>query len=159
MKYFAYGSNMNYEQMKKRCPDSRFLKRAYIEDYQFIYDGTSTIWHNPVGNIIPNKGKIVWGGLFEINKKDLVTLDKYENYPESYHRKIFEAVDDNGRILKAIVYFRSDQVQGIPTQKYQEIVVQGAHNCKLPKEYIENLIKIPARCYSSQGRKRIGKAV
>src|SRR4030095_3388653 len=33
--YFAYGSNMNWEQMQRRCPSTRFVCVASLKDYRF----------------------------------------------------------------------------------------------------------------------------
>ena len=56
--YFAYGSNMNHKQMKSRCPDSHFLKRAYLEGYKFAYDGYSKTRNGAVANIIETGKKM-----------------------------------------------------------------------------------------------------
>ena len=33
MLYFAYGSNLNHFQMKRRCKDSKFLKKINLKDF------------------------------------------------------------------------------------------------------------------------------
>lgn len=145
MKYFAYGSNMNFEQMRKRCPDSKFLKRVYLEDYRFIYD-KGCDWWRTCGNIVKSKGSIVWGGLFEISDNDLKNLDEYEKYAKGlYDRKIFGVNDGYGKILKAVSYFRGTEVEAVPCEEYQNVVLEGAKDCGLPEEYIENQIKTPAK--------------
>jgi hypothetical protein len=35
--YFAYGSNMNWEQMKTRCPSARFVAVALLPDYKLAF--------------------------------------------------------------------------------------------------------------------------
>ena len=45
MYYFAYGSNLNYKQMNCRCPDNKYIARAYLDNYKFVYvtgDGSLT---------------------------------------------------------------------------------------------------------------------
>ena len=37
MLYFAYGSNLNHFQMKRRCKDSRFLKKIVLKDYRLTF--------------------------------------------------------------------------------------------------------------------------
>ncbi|MDO8507695.1 MAG: gamma-glutamylcyclotransferase family protein [bacterium] len=139
MKYFAYGSNMNFKQMDDRCPDAKFLKKVYLEDYRFIYD-KGCDWWRTCGNITESKGDIVWGGLFEISDNDLKNLDEYEQYDKGlYDRKIFELKDEEGELTKAISYFRETEVEAVPCEEYQNIVVQGAKDCGLPEEYISFL--------------------
>ena len=33
MFYFAYGSNLNRAQMRRRCKDSKFIKRINLKNY------------------------------------------------------------------------------------------------------------------------------
>ena len=37
MLYFAYGSNLNHFQMKRRCKDSVFLKKYELKGYKLTY--------------------------------------------------------------------------------------------------------------------------
>jgi len=140
MYYFAYGSNMNHQQMKKRCPSSRFVKRAFLEGYKFVYDGYSKTRNGAVANIIETgkKEDIVWGGLFEINEDNLSALDCYEGYPKSYDRKEVKVKDDEGNHYTTIVYFRTAQPKSKPSENYRNLVIQGAKDCDLPEWYIQN---------------------
>lgn len=57
--------------MKERCPNSKFLKRAFIVGYKFVYDSYSEKRKGAVGNIIESKGDIVWSGFFEVDDECL----------------------------------------------------------------------------------------
>ena len=37
MLYFAYGSNLNHFQMKKRCKDSKYIKKFEIKDFRLTF--------------------------------------------------------------------------------------------------------------------------
>ena len=37
MLYFAYGSNLNHFQMKRRCKDSTFIKKYELKDYRLTF--------------------------------------------------------------------------------------------------------------------------
>lgn len=50
--YFAYGSNMDINQMKDRCPDAEFMNVAYLKGYRFVYDGYSKKRRGAVANIV-----------------------------------------------------------------------------------------------------------
>ena len=39
MLYFAYGSNLHHQQMKRRCKDSRFIKKIILKDYTLTFRG------------------------------------------------------------------------------------------------------------------------
>ncbi|MGC8776072.1 MAG: gamma-glutamylcyclotransferase family protein [Minisyncoccia bacterium] len=138
MYYFAYGSNMNHKQMAERCKNAKFICRAYLKDYQFIYDGYSKKWKGAVGNIIKRKGSKVWGGIFEINDEDLKTLDKYEGSPSVYGKQIVVVKDDNNKEYELFVYLKNMLNIGKPSENYKNVVIQGAKDCNLPDDYIKN---------------------
>ena len=35
--YFAYGSNLHHDQMKKRCPECRYIKKIILKNYQLTF--------------------------------------------------------------------------------------------------------------------------
>ena len=129
---------MNHKQMQQRCPGCKFIKRVLLQDYKFIYDGYSAIRKGAVANIIENRGGIVWGSIFEISEEHLKALDSFEGYPEYYDKKIIQVKDENSNSYDAWVYFRNGQKQGQPSEEYHKVVIQGAKDCNLPKEYIKN---------------------
>ena len=59
--YFAYGSNMNLNQMAFRCPDSEVVDTVRLEGYRlaFCMNGGG----NGVATILPEKGSCVDGVL------------------------------------------------------------------------------------------------
>lgn len=127
--------------MNCRCPDNKFIKRVYLDNYKFVYDGYSSNWGGAVANILKSADNIVWGGLYEISKLDLANLDRREGYPDSYDRKELKVEDDHGNIYKAITYFRIEEKVGMPSNKYRKTVVNGAKDCDLPDDYVKkNLI-------------------
>lgn len=141
MYYFAYGSNLNHKQMNCRCPDNKFIKRVYLDNYKFVYDGYSSTWGGAVANILELANSIVWGGLYEISKSDLANLDRCEGYPDSYDIKELKVEGDQGNIYKAITYLRIGEKIGIPSYKYKKIITDGAKDCDLPDDYVKkNLI-------------------
>ena len=52
--YFAYGSNMNLDQMGFRCPHARVAGTVCLEDYRLAFCGMSA--GNGVATIFPEKG-------------------------------------------------------------------------------------------------------
>jgi gamma-glutamylcyclotransferase (GGCT)/AIG2-like uncharacterized protein YtfP len=123
--------------MNCRCQDNKFIKKVYLDNYKFVYDGYSNEWKGAVANILKSADSIVWGGLYEISKSDLDNLDKYEGFPDSYDRKELKVEDDHGNIYKAITYFRTGEKIGIPSNKYKKIVIDGAKDCNLPDSYVK----------------------
>ncbi len=139
--YFAYGSNMSHNQIRKRCPGSRFIKKAYLEKFEFVYDGYSKSRNGAVANIVHSEKYVVWGGLFEITEEDLAKLDSCEGYPISYDRKKIDVRDDEANSYNATVYFRKGEIIGTPHHDYRDIILEGAKDCDLPVDYMNDFLE------------------
>ena len=84
MLYFAYGSNLNHFQMKRRCKDSIFLKKINLNDFRLTFRSRYR-----AADIELKKNSIVPGGLYEISKRDEKKLDVYEDFPFLYKKHYF----------------------------------------------------------------------
>ena len=62
MLYFAYGSNLNHFQMKRRCKDSVFLRKINLSNFRLTFRSKYR-----AADIEPKKNSIVPGALFKIN--------------------------------------------------------------------------------------------
>lgn len=83
MKYYlAYGSNLNVEQMKYRCPDAKPAAVTKIPNYHLLFRrGFLTIEPQPESSV----PVVVW----KISDRDEKSLDRYEGYPKFYRKEIF----------------------------------------------------------------------
>ena len=98
MKYFAYGSNMNLEQMAVRCPGARLIGTGLLHGYRLEFNRHATIVPtNDPGVTVP---VAVW----EITAQHEDRLDSYEGYPR-YYRKLSCTVDlAEGEQIQGMVY-------------------------------------------------------
>ena len=65
MLYFAYGSNLNHFQMKRRCKDSKYIKKINLKGYSLTFRSKYR-----AADIDKNPKSIVPGGLYEISRSD-----------------------------------------------------------------------------------------
>ena len=129
MLYFAYGSNLNHFQMKRRCKDSIFLKKYVLKGYKLNFRSKYR-----AADIEKKKNSIVQGALYEISKSDEKKLDVYEDFPVLYKKMYFNYYNK-----KVMTYIMSNKtVFRYPTEKYLNTIKQGYKDCKLDKK---NLIK------------------
>ena len=84
MLYFAYGSNLNHFQMKKRCKDSIYLKKIRLKNFRLTFRSKYR-----AADIELKENCMVPGGLFEISKSDEKKLDIYEDFPILYKKYYF----------------------------------------------------------------------
>ena len=62
--YFAYGSNINLEQMAFRCPEAHVVGPVILENYGLLFRGNAR--GNGVATITPKEGGQVHGLLWRI---------------------------------------------------------------------------------------------
>ncbi len=126
MYYFAYGPNLNRQQMLERCPDSKPRFFATLHNYKLVFVGWSRQWRGGVVSIKPFRGERVLGGVYEISERDLNRLDKYEGYPGNYNRLKVTVFDEGGKPTEAITYIKAGQLEETPPSKeYLAIIQQG----------------------------------
>ena len=78
--YFAYGSNLDWEQMKERCPSASFYCRASLSNYRIDFTRKSTKRNCGVADIVKDNNYKVYGVVYRINEADLGKLSKHEGY-------------------------------------------------------------------------------
>ena len=72
--YFAYGSNMNLNQMAFRCPDAEVVESVRLEGYRLAFRTNGG--GNGVATILPEEGSYVDGVLWRISERDEQHLDR-----------------------------------------------------------------------------------
>ena len=132
MLYFAYGSNLNHFQMKRRCKDSLFLKKINLNNFRLTFRSKYR-----AADIEPKKNSIVPGGLFEISKSDEKKLDVYEDFPKLYKKYYFFYY---GKKVMTYVMVRKTQFR-YPTERYLNIVKRGYKDCNLDKKHLLKALK------------------
>ena len=133
MLYFAYGSNLNHFQMKKRCKDSKFLKKFDLKDFRLTF---RSIYR--AADIEQRRKSIVPGALFEISKSDEKKLDLYEDFPTLYKKYYFYY--NNNKVMTYTMVKKTPFTY--PKERYLNTIKKGYKDCKLDKKYLINALKI-----------------
>lgn len=128
--YIAYGSNLNKEQMRYRCPTAKVVGNGYVEDYELTFRLYATI-EKAEGKKVP---VTVW----KIDEACEESLDRYEGYPKLY-RKEMVSVKVSGKSYDAMVYIMNEYARPyhIPHESYYKVVLQGYVDMKLEIEYLD----------------------
>ena len=132
MLYFAYGSNLNHFQMKRRCKDSVFLKKINLSNFKLTFRSKYR-----AADIEPKKNSIVHGALFEISKSDEKKLDIYEDYPTLYKKYYFTYYGK-----KVMTYTMTKKTLfAYPTERYLNVVKRGYKDCSLDNHILKKALK------------------
>ena len=127
--YFAYGSNMNHQHMKFRCPKSKYVGTFELPGYKLVF--------RSVADLQQSDDESVLGALFEITQDCEKSLDKYEGYPNLYTKEYYNNwQDDMNKFLPQNIMFYSMVDKSIiypPSKSYLLTIAQGYVDCELPK--------------------------
>jgi len=132
MLYFAYGSNLNHLQMRRRCKDSIYLKKINLKNFRLTFRSKYR-----AADIEYKKNSIVPGGLFEISKSDEKKLDIYEDYPTLYKKHYFYYYKK--KVMTYTMVKKSPFT--FPTKRYFNIVKRGYKDCKLDSKYLKTALQ------------------
>lgn len=142
--YIAYGSNLNTEQMRFRCPQAKIIGTSEIKDYELLFKGSQTGFYltieKKVGGSVP---VAVWA----TTDADEASLDRYEGFPTFYYKAKTELpVKDisTGKIQnrKCYVYImHEDRPLGRPSKFYVRTCLDGYRDFGFDEKILMKAIK------------------
>mgnify|MGYP003886006189 FL=1 len=165
--YFAYGSNMSYEQMKERCPGSKSLGVARLNGFRLDFTKISTIRGGGVADIVESADDCVYGVLYSITDDDLANLDVKE---KGYTRhtltcfKYDDILDYNplkGTNIDALVYtvVNKSTTTIPPSMEYLKIILDAAFYQMFPAKYQKMIYRFGYPNYNERLKKAIDQFV
>ena len=120
--YFAYGSNIDLEQMARRCPAAQVVGPATLENYELAFRGSG------FATIVPKRGSVVHGLLWSITPLCEQALDRYEGYPCHYTKEPVSVRTADGAAVSAMVYIMAEPLcrqPALPSETYYGIIRRG----------------------------------
>ena len=133
MLYFAYGSNLNHFQMKRRCKDSVYLKKINLKEFRLTFRSKYR-----AADIEKKKNYSVTGGLYEISRSDEKKLDIYEDFPLLYKKMYF--IHYGKKIMTFIMTKKTEY--RYPTKKYLNTIKQRYKDCDLDFDFLKKALKL-----------------
>ena len=139
--YFAYGSNLNLNDLREWERDHAFATNGeksfvdsisildgifFLPDHQLQFTYKSAGREGGVLDVVPKTGHAVAGKLFEVEDWNL--LDAKEGAPHVYEKIKITVIDEVGKTFEAFTYVVSsrNKVEYVkPNQKYVAIVSDG----------------------------------
>jgi hypothetical protein len=155
MLYFAYGSNLDSEQMRSRCPGCHDVGLAALRDHRLSFPRHSDDWDGGVGSPALAHGHDLWGYLYDITDQDKAELDRYEGWiapddpanayqPETITVDLVRPDDDSPpRRVRALTYIARATEPKLPSRRYLDVILKGARARAVPEEYLAELNVLP----------------
>ena len=123
MHYFAYGSNLHWPQMQRRCPDARYICRALLDEHVLAFTRDSPARGCGVADAIWRRFGKLYGVLYEVFEADIATLDRLEGH--------LPGIDAYRRVVR--------QVRVIAPGAYLDLILAGARARDLPRRHIDRI--------------------
>ena len=126
--YIAYGSNLNVQQMRWRCPGAKIIGTSELKDRRLLFKGSKT---GSYLTVEPEPSCKVPVAVWEVTAKDEQALDHYEGFPDFYYKKelvlpikgIRTGKVRNRRVFVYIMH--ENRKVGVPSLGYLHTCLEG----------------------------------
>jgi hypothetical protein len=156
MLVFQYGSNCLDSQINgsdRLCGDASLVDIAVAEDFELSFDVWSKGRQCAASNIIPRKGSVAWGVLYEIpdflmdrasaKRMGRKSMDAIEGEGTNYERRKIQVRKPSGEVVEAVTYTVIEREQNILTNAaYVGHILEGLREHGVPNDYIERVKSI-----------------
>jgi hypothetical protein len=141
---FVFGSAMNSSSTRASCPGAKFLSTAYLADYELCFPR----WHEDERTFIVGyqtaAGKFLWGVVWLIPRNEISSLDdakgcKPGQLGHHYDRVPISVCCSDGTVATVETYRAVPGQSGQPSRAHLDLIITGAEEHKLPREYIDML--------------------
>lgn len=138
---FAYGSNMYTDRMRWRVPSATVVGPAKLPDKCMVCNKKSKDGSGKA-NLADSPGGAVWGVLYEV---DLAELDRLDRAEGGYQRTSLQVWARQGSPVAEVHVSTELTADPVPYEWYKELIVAGAHEHELPRDYLVYLEQLPSK--------------
>jgi cation transport regulator ChaC len=138
---FVYGSSMNPKYLKEKNVDFINACKAIMNGYNICFSTKTDDWRQAMIDIEEKNYSSVEGVLYEVTDEAMQLFDDLENVSTEEHDKIFVDINvGKGPNVDAYTYIcRRKDGHFRPSDKYMDVLVEGAELNGLSSNYIKSL--------------------
>src|SRR5690606_16947162 len=136
--YFAYGSNMLSSRLRARCPSAEPIGVAELSNHELRWHKRS---HDGSGkcDVVACPSRRVIGVLYRIEDADKRALDRAEGLGHGYAEMNAHVLRDGNNVTAKAYQATEIDESLMPYGWYTALVIAGAQEHGLPKDYVEQL--------------------
>jgi len=135
--YIAYGSNLNIDDMSKRCPSSKIIDIITLFDYKLVFKG----FNKGYLTIEESQDSYLPAVLYSLDEEDIKYLDYYEGYPNLYYKKDIIVEINNQEIISFIYIMNEEYDYQIPSNYYLNKVLKGYEYFNFDPLYLDSALE------------------
>lgn len=139
--YAAYGSNLDPEQMRQRCPHSPSRGHGWLEGWRLTFGGEDLGWEGSLATVVeePASGSRVFVMLYDVPAQDESILDEIEFATTGLYNKIRVRVQTLDGVQVAWLYVLDGYEGGLPSARYLGVMADAAEIAGAPDDYVAEL--------------------
>jgi AIG2-like family len=140
--YAAYGSNMDPEQMLRRCPASPHTGTGWIRGWRLTFGAEEYGWEGALATLAPtddDDGPGVFVALYDLTEADERQLDAWEGADHGLYRKLHLRVHTLAGDVVAFVYVVDGFEGGLPSARHLGGIADAAEAAGAPDDYVAAL--------------------
>ncbi len=144
--YFAYGSNMSSEVMRRACPGAARLGPARLDGYRLAFLRRSVLSDTGVADIAADADGQTWGVLYSLGEGERAALDHKEGLGWAYELLEVTVVSAEGPHAALTYTVKDKEPEEIePSPEYLQRLLAAADENDLPEHYLARLAAIAER--------------
>src|SRR4051794_10891534 len=143
--YAAYGSNMDPEQMQRRCPASPHTGTGWIRGWRLTFGAEEYGWEGALAPLAPTDDDSggetgpVFAALYDLTEADERELDAWEGADSGLYRKLHLRVHTLAGDVVAYVYVLDAFEGGLPSARHLGAIADAAEAAGAPSDYVVEL--------------------
>jgi len=143
--YAAYGSNLDPEQMRQRCPHSPSRGPGWLEGWRLTFGGEDLGWEGALATVVEDPESRVFVMIWDVSEPDEAELDRWESADTGLYTKIrVRAHTLDGEVL-IWLYVLDGYEGGLPSARYLGVMADAAESAGAPDDYVAELRGRPCR--------------
>jgi hypothetical protein len=140
--YAAYGSNMDPEQMLRRCPSSPHAGTGWIRGWRLTFGAEEYGWEGALATLVPSDmdraddAAGVFVALYDLTEADELALDAWEGADHGLYRKVHLRVHTLDGDVVAYAYALDAFEGGLPSARHLGAIADAAEAAGAPNDYV-----------------------
>lgn len=123
--YFAYGSNLDQDAMRRVVGGWREVKPAVLRGFRLVFNVYSVSWKGGVANVVEDSSGVVYGAAYQLEEEQLSRLDKHLGVPNQWVRRK-TVIEIEGRPVEAFIYVGANPRKYFqPSPAYISMMLRG----------------------------------
>jgi gamma-glutamylcyclotransferase (GGCT)/AIG2-like uncharacterized protein YtfP len=143
--YAAYGSNLDPEQMRQRCPHSPSRGHGWLEGWRLTFGAEDLGWEGALATVVEDPASRVFVMIYDVPLQDEAALDRWESADSGLYRKIRVRAHTLDGDALTWLYVLDGYEGGLPSARYLGVMADAAERAGAPDDYVAELRSRPCR--------------